>query len=411
VRRRRLEGEAWAAALFAALAAAGWWDHSVLLAASGTLGVVCVLLLWVWQRECLTNVRFGRTLSHDRAMFAEEVTLSVEVVNDKVLPLTWLHIEDVVPRALPIRGGTVDDDASRREAVLHLFVPMLPFARARRRFVVTCDRRGEHTFGPALLESGDPVAYARRFAKQEGADRLLVYPKVFLLEPPGIASRVLLGDHRSRATLVGDPSRVAGVREYRPGDPLRHVDWRATARSPSLLVRVHEPTTSLRVAVFVDLRVPRARHVAPPDLDEFTVAVAASVVSDLAQREIGVGLYATGAVDGRPVACPARATPSALADMLQLLARVSVFGTVTVAELLAAEAHRLRSGTSVVVIAAHFPEPTVAAIAELRRRLPVTALWVGNDAGAPPPVGTVDAREEVAYVEDWKQRATLELVG
>lgn len=409
--RGPLAGELWAGVFLAALAGAGWWAHSVLLAASGTLGVASVFLLWVWQRECLTNVSYRRTLSHERAMFGEEITLGIEVVNDKVLPLPWLHIEDGVPHALSLRGGTIDADASRRGAVLHLLVPMLPFARARRRLVITCDRRGAFTFGPALLESGDPIGYARRFAKREGTDRLLVYPKVFQLEPPRIASRVVLGDERSRATMVGDPSRVAGVREYRQGDPLRHIDWRATARSSSLLVRVHEPTTSLRAAVFADLRVPRARGLAPPDLDEFTVAVTASVVSDLAVRDVSVGLFATGSVDGQYVACPPSASPSALADMLERLARMSAFGKATLAELLAVEAGRLRAGTSVVVIAADFPEPTVAEIGGLRRRLPVTGLWVGNNAGTPPPAGTVDAREEVAYVEDWKQRATVELVG
>jgi uncharacterized protein (DUF58 family) len=408
---RRLGAEVWVAAVFAALAGAGWWAHSVLLAASGMLGVASVIVLWIWQRECLTNVSYQRTLSHDRATFAEEITLGIEVVNDKLLPLTWLHIEDGVPQALPIRGGTVEDGASRRGAVLHLLLPMLPFARVRRRVVIACDRRGAFTFGPARLESGDPIGYARHFARDERVDRLLVYPKVFLLQPPGIASRLLLGDHRSPANPVGDPSRVAGVREYRAGDPLRHVDWRATARVGSPLVRVHEPTTALRVAVFADLREPRSRPSSPLDLDEFVVAVTASVIAELAARKIGVGLYLTGKVEGRPVICPPTASPSALADMLELLAKVYSLGTVTLADLLAVEAGRLRGGTSVVVIAAHFPEPTVAAISELRRRLAVTSVWVGNDAGAPPPAGTVDTRGEVTYVDDWKQRATLELAG
>jgi hypothetical protein len=34
---------------------------------------------------------------------------------------------------------------------------------------------------------------------------------------------------------------------------------------------------------------------------------------------------------------------------------------------------------------------------------------VGNDVGAPPPSGTVDTGEEVAYVADWKQRTIVEL--
>jgi hypothetical protein len=409
--KHQLRAELWAAVVCGALAAGGFWADSVLLASFGTIGVVAVVLLWAWQRECLTNVRYVRTLSHDRAMFSEDVSLTIEVVNDKLLPLTWLHVEDVVPQGLTIRGGSIEDDASHRGAVLHLFLAMLPFALVRRRLSIACERRGSYTFGPARLESGDPIGYIRRLAHPEGVAHLLVYPKVFALEPPGIVSRMLFGDERSRTALVGDPSRVAGVREYRAGDPLRHVDWRATARSGSLLVRVHEPTTAPRVAVFVDLRVPRGRDLAAPDLDEFTVSVAASVVSDLVGRGVPVGLYATGVVDGRAVTYPPSASPSALADMLELLARLTVFGPVALADLLVAEGGRSRAGTSVVVIAAHFPEPTVEAIAGLRRRLPATAIWVGNAAGAPPPPGTVDAREEVAYVEDWKHRAALELAG
>ena len=291
---RRVTAYWWAASLLVALAAVGWAIHSVPLALTGTLGALTVLAGWVWQRECLTNLTYTRTISQVRATFGEEISLGIEIVNDKLLPLTWLHVEDIVPTSLTIRGGTIDDAVSRRDAVLHLLLPLLPFGRIRRRLTIVCDRRGAYTFGPVRLESGDPIGYGRRTARLTEVDHLLVYPKVFALEPPDMASRMLLGDQRSSSILLGDPSRVAGVREYRAGDPLRHVDWRASARAPSLLVRVYEPTTSLRVATFVDLHAPRARGSMPSvDLTEFTVALAASIVTDLSVRGIGVGLYST----------------------------------------------------------------------------------------------------------------------
>ncbi len=407
---RRVSAYWWAASLLVVLAAVGWAIHSVPLALTGTLGALTVLAGWVWQRECLTSLTYTRTISQVRATFGEEVSLGIEIVNDKLLPLTWLHVEDIVPTSLTIRGGTVDDAVSRRDAVLHLLLPLLPFGRIRRRLTIVCDRRGAYTFGPVRLESGDPIGYGRRTERLTEVDHLLVYPKVFALEPPDMASRMLLGDQRSTSILLGDPSRVAGVREYRAGDPLRHVDWRASARAPSLLVRVYEPTTSLRVVTFVDLHAPRTRGRMPSvDLTEFTIALAASIVTDLSVRGIGVGLYSTGTTDGHPLAHAPSTSPSALADMMELLARVSPYATESMADVLAAECGRFRSGISVVVIAPDFPERTLAAMAEVRRRLPVTSVWVGNDAGRPPPAGTADAREEVAYVEDWKQRTTVEL--
>ena len=87
-----------------------------------------------------------------------------------------------------------------------------------------------------------------------------------------------------------------------------------------LLVREHEPTASLRVAVFVDLDAARnAPPSAPPDLVEFVVAVAASVVADLAGRGVAVGLYSAATVHGREIAHAPSSAPSALPEALELL--------------------------------------------------------------------------------------------
>jgi uncharacterized protein (DUF58 family) len=405
----RADHELWLAGGFAVLAGLGWWRHSVPLALVGVAGLLAALLLYLWQRTCLDGVGYERSLSHDRATFGEEIAFEIEIVNDKLLPLTWLHIEDRFPRALTTRGGLVTDRLERRRSLVTV-LPMLPYQRVRRRVTIVCDRRGEHTFGPAEVRSGDPVGYRSRSRRVREELSLLVYPKVFVLEPPGIASRVLLGNQRSRA-LVGDPSRVVGVREYRPGDPLRHVDWRATARGAGLLVREHEPTASLRVGVFVDLHVPPT---VPPstasDLVEFVVAVAASVVADLAGRGVAVGLYSAATVHGREIAHAPSSAPSALPETLELLARASPYGRLSFADVLAHAGGRLSRATSVVVIAAAFPPPTQLALDELGRRGAVTTIWAASETvEAPPPDGVGDVHLTARYTDDWHHRATLEL--
>ncbi|HLY84320.1 MAG TPA: hypothetical protein VKQ71_15140, partial [Acidimicrobiales bacterium] len=127
MRGRSLDGE-WQVALAGlVLAGAGWWFHAVLLALTGTLAALGAAGLWVWQRECLTGVSYRRTLGQHRAMFGEEVALDIELVNDKLLPLTWLHVEDDVSGKLTIRGGTVLTGRSDYNQVLHHLLPMLPY--------------------------------------------------------------------------------------------------------------------------------------------------------------------------------------------------------------------------------------------------------------------------------------------
>ena len=395
-----------------ALAGVGWGEHLTLLALVGTLVTVLALVLWVWQRQCLTGVSYHRELSQPRATFGEEVALNVEIINDKLLPLTWLHVEDEVPAGLTIRGGGFHRDLAGGRTELHLLLPMLPFQRVRRRLTIVCDQRGQQKFGPARVHSGDPVGLHQYQARVSDVAELLIYPKMFRLATPPIVSRVPWGDQRAAPEVAGDPSRVAGVREYRPGDALRHVDWRATARSQALLVREFEPSATWRIAVFADIRFPgRGLNPTSVDIAEFLISVTASVVADVARRGVATGLYSSGTVEGHPVARAPSTAPGALPAMLESLALVKPYGRRPIGELLLSEGGHLGGAASVVVIATDFPQPTVTALAAVRRRLPVTAIWIRTVDGHPPPRQAADVVREVTYRDDWKTVDVLEFAA
>jgi len=408
VRRDRIDREWVAAAGGAGLAVVGWVVGGRYVAVAGVLVVFTALLLWVWGRESLGGVDYVRTLSRRRATFGESVTLEVELVNDKPLPLTWLHVREQVPATLRVEGGTVVSTGWRTE--LQFVVAMLPYQRIHRRLRVCCDQRGEHIFGPAELRSGSPLGTREQRREVRNETSLLVYPKVVPLSEPLVAARVPVADRRVRSSLSLDPTRVVGVRAYTPGDPVRHVDWRATARRGELLVRVHEPATTLGVAVFVDLLPPaRARVGIAPDLTELVVSVAASIVSSLVGARVPAGIFVNGTSRGRLVAIPTSAAAGALPSMLEALARVTTAGAVAIERVLAEQGPRLGAGTSALVVAADFPDRTHAALAALRRRTSVRAVWIATPAGHGPPDGSLDDRWVVAHHDGWRDRDVFEL--
>ena len=69
-----------------------------------------------------------------------------------------------------------------------------------------------------------------RAAVQDEPDHLVVFPRVFTLEELGLRRTARSATARA-GTLFEDPLRFAGLREYRPGDPLSRIDWKATARA------------------------------------------------------------------------------------------------------------------------------------------------------------------------------------
>jgi uncharacterized protein (DUF58 family) len=54
------------------------------------------------------------------------------------------------------------------------------------------------------------------------------------------------------APRAGSGTEIFGVREYRPGDPLRRIHWRSTARRGELIVREFEPPGVQNLGIFLD---------------------------------------------------------------------------------------------------------------------------------------------------------------
>lgn len=385
----------------AALAVSGWVFRAPLLGVAGVLLAFTVVLLWVWGRESLTGVTYARVLDRRRAAFGEQVPLEVEIVNDKLLPLTWLLVREELSSALTIRGARVVRVGWREE--MQFVLPLLPFQRVRRRLTLVCDQRGEHHFGPSELRSGSPTGSHQRSLELFDQASILVYPKVFTLG--SARSRLPIALDKARTSLADDPVRIRGVREYRAGDPLRRVDWRATARTSNLLVRVHEPATTTRVALFVDVVPPSGLgRKRAADVIELTIAVAASIVSAL--TGLALGLYSNGTARGRPLAADPAAGPDRQRTLLELLAIVTPARTMPLGAVVLSQRALLRNGTSAIVVGSDFAPSTTAALGDLGRSTAVSAAWVSTTRGRPPRgVGTC---WEVKYDDAWRERTSLE---
>ncbi len=168
----------------------------------------------------------------------------------------------------------------------------MPFASTRLQYRLRPTRRGFFRIGPALFESGDFFGLNRRFATGEDAAYVTVYPKVVPLAKYAIPTSKPMGETVVKRRLVEDPTRLAGVREYRTGDPMRRIHWRATARTGTLHSRVYEYSTLIGANIILDF----GREAWGEDRSraELAVTAAASVASHIADRRQQVGFVSNG---------------------------------------------------------------------------------------------------------------------
>jgi uncharacterized protein (DUF58 family) len=116
-----------------------------------------------------------------------------------------------------------------------------------------CARRGLFTLGPWELRLGDPfgIFLVRQVYTQPQS--LLVYPPLAPLPDTLLPHRATVGDHRPlHQPLPAETINAISTRPYSPGDPLRHIHWRTTARRDAPYAKLFEPEATSTIWLIPD---------------------------------------------------------------------------------------------------------------------------------------------------------------
>jgi uncharacterized protein (DUF58 family) len=343
-------------------------NSSFLLAAALSLFSVSAVA-WIWNRLALVGVEYRRQFGEIRAFQGESVELTLEVRNRKPLPITWLQVIDVFPAGLPVDDQQIATNRATNQGEFTSFWSLGAFGRVTRRFTVACTQRGFHNYGPASVSTGDAFGMFSSGGVLSNNQRLIVYPRIYAASELGLPAKNPFGDRLAETPLVEDPLRTAGVRDWQPGDGMRRVHWKATARHQALLSRFYEPSQETQVMLFLNVATMERHWLGHfPELMELTISVAASLAVLCAEMRLPVGLIANGFLPGsdQPLRLLPGRSPEQIVHIMELLAAVTAFATEPIEELLMREARRLPWGATILVVTAIAHDGLMASLAELR---------------------------------------------
>jgi uncharacterized protein (DUF58 family) len=331
-------------------------------------------------------VEYSRHLARTRTAWGELIPLTIEVWNRGRMPLAWLRADDNATPGLLVRERGLAD-AELGPALRNVWT-LAPFERVLRRFHVGGERRGVFELGPVNLGVGD--LFAQHAAEDElpRIDRFLVHPRV--VAAPALRRRDRWGGlDRAIAGLSEDPARFAGVREYAPGDSLRRIHARTSARLGKPMVKRFEPSRDHEVLIALDVQTgdgPAWDLSVDDDAVEGLFVIAASLARSLTAEGAAMG-FAAAAYSGaerRFAILPTSSSPGQLERVLDLLARLSAHPSAPFEQLLTALARTTRAGSTVVVVSARDTRAWTAQLRALQRAgCAVVVLDCGLGSAAP----------------------------
>ncbi|WP_141584178.1 DUF58 domain-containing protein [Actinomadura sp. WMMA1423] len=356
------------------LYAAGWWlgyPEPAVLAVAG-LAAVAAALLWTLPRP---KLEVGREIAPTRV---ERGRPAVGV----------LHVTN---KGRGARGLSAEDAAGGTAVVVE--VPRLrPGGTRTVTYRLPTARRGEIQVGPLRLVRADPLRLARRVREYGSPRTLLVRPRTVPLAPlPSGRAHHLDGPTSDRSPA--GTATFHALREYVIGDELRHVHWKSSARTGTLMVRQLVDASLPTTAVVLE-----ARPGSWPEPDDFELAVdaAASVAAGAASAGFPVRI-----LTGEGQIADTRGGPD---DVEVLLDRLTAVRTRETPRSAVDAVRSLRAGGSLVVVTPDGAE--LARVASVRARfdrIVVLRVRPAAPAAAPPGVQLVDFADLDALAEAWRR--------
>lgn len=277
---------------------------------------------YIWASQLARNLSMERQRRYGWAQVGDLVEERFTLHNDSWIPLLWAEMRD--------QSDLPGYKASRALGM---------GSRTSMRWTTSgrCNRRGVYTLGPISLSTGDPFGLFHVTMTSDLTDTFVVYPPITalprLIEPRGR----MRGTAQTNVRSLDFTTNASSVRQYVPGDALKRIHWRSTARRSmpdreQFYVKEFdlEPSGDLWLILDMDPAVHVGEDV--ESTEEYAVLLAASLANEMLRANHAVGLISHG--PEHPVILPPQKGHGQLWEILKALAGLHATSPLSLMELL-----------------------------------------------------------------------------
>lgn len=357
--------------------------------------LIVIQLAKYFSNRWIEAIEVARFVEAHEVTVGQSVGVGMKITNRSGYWIPWMLIDEKIskrytklpPVALQILVSTVQ------------LLSFSPKKTTLYRYALETQRRGYYQLGPTLLETGDLLGLHRSFRIANQPDYITVLPKLIVLEGFEVSSRRPMGDLKVEDRVLEDPTLLSGLREYRSGDPMNRVHWKATARTGTLHTRVFQPTCVQGAMLLLDMHESTNESRNEPVRSDLAVTAAASIAHWLYQNAEPFGLISNGrdaaermrelnkrslyndrssaianiemkSQNNRlsPIVLGASRTPEHFAQLHRMLARLERTDGLKLDQLLIETESRIPKLLSLIVIAQRVDQAGLFALEMFRRR-------------------------------------------
>jgi uncharacterized protein (DUF58 family) len=320
------------------------------------LYILLVAASFAYSRILPYAIAVSRVNEVTRGIKLQDIELKLRVRNRTMFPIPYFTLTDS-------RGKLF----TRSDTFL---LTLGPFEEKVVSYTVQGHTRGEFTVGPVSIEGSDPFSLYTWAQRIEAPGSVIVYPTIHPLDlvyKQGLPSGSLRIDDK----MYEDVTQFRSLREYVPGDDMKRINWKASAKNSKLFTMEFDSTLYFPVMVVLNFCRDDFPARQRDSLIERAAELAASVPFFYAKLKQEIGFISTGNVPGESgySTVPMKAGYEHAQGMLELISKLhAVEGHADFNEMLYETGLNVQMGTKVIVVSPPFKHDQADVLIAAKRK-------------------------------------------
>lgn len=248
------------------------------------LGMLLLVFAWnlYYEKQWNKNLTVSLKFLQDFVYAGEQVEMTEQLENRKRLVLPALEVAFHMDKNLlfcDFENTSVSDFTYKRD-----IFALLGSQRVTRKLTLDCTKRGYYRIDHSYLTAYSLLHKKRYSMECPASTDLYVYAKGRNVADILVTCERLMGSVQCAKRLFEDPFAFSSIREYTISDPMKTINWKASARTGELMVNTFESTLMESVMICLDLEDSGILKY------DFLIEESVSVAASLARKLIGHGM-------------------------------------------------------------------------------------------------------------------------
>ena len=236
----------------------------------------------LWTKELSVEISFKQPYAYA----GDWIQLTEKIENRKRMPVSPVEVRFRMKKGIQFReteNTSISDYVYKRD-----IYSLLGNQRITRTLHMHCQKRGIYT-----IDDVSAVTYSllqdRVYKKNPYIDaKLYVYAKRTDVSAVLRTCENLLGEQESNRKYLEDPFAFSSIREYTMQDPMKNINWKASAKTGELMVNTYTSMKNECMMIYLDVEdsgIFKKEH-----LKEDSISVAATLFQKLLNKGTEVGI-------------------------------------------------------------------------------------------------------------------------